>query len=296
MPRTKKVAEETTTTSTTKKKGNGQEVIVQKRGQWSDPKNSLRMEHMFIELELIEHGLGTSPSDKELLSTYIASKAPDSASKAEEISALGEEEVEKKQTTIFMKGWFKKKEYGYVDVLDRKSNLEHIQITPEAISNGELVKLPYFWNYQLRGFFKDSCGLLAKGKYGNSATVTAYKKVIDGGIFVSPRRIAIELPEYYFNEEEELVKTDPLNLQIFQRPVRISGASGERTAICSSELIPVGSRIHFEISYTDPKNRDLIIEWLNYGCEHGLGCWRNSGRGSFIWREVNSDYSPIVDD
>jgi hypothetical protein len=247
------------------------------------------MQQMWIEIELLESALGTSPSDKELLSTYIASKAPDAASREEEIAAMGETEVVDKATTIFPRGWFAISSNGehYIDVLDRKDGGNG------TINKEENVRRPFFWNYQIRGFFKDSCGLLGRGKYGQSATVSAYKKVIDGGVFVSPRRIAIELPETFLDDYGEEMELDPEKLLILQRPLRTSGPSGERTAIASSELIPAGSRIKFCVNYTDPSWHDLIVEWLNYGSEHGLGAWRNSGRGSFRWREINSDYSPI---
>lgn len=292
MPAKKTAEPATEKKATSKKTSNGQKPIMQKRGQWSDPNNSLVKEKIFVEVKLIESALGTAPSNKDIYSDFIASNAPDAASREEEIAALGENEVEQKGTTIFMKGWFKPSEDGnrYLDLIDRRDNIEG------KVNEEEAIRLPFFWNYQLRGFFKDSCGLLARASYGESAKMTAFKKVIDGGIFVYPRRIAIDLPEEYYDEDGYLQKTDPDHLPILQRPLRISGPSGERTALASSETIPIGSSIKFCIEYTDPKNRDVIIEWLNYGCEHGLGAWRNSGRGSFIWRELNPDYSPIVDE
>ena len=280
--------------STSKKKSsNGQKpTLPAKRGGWSSPQ-SILTEKLYVEIELLEPALGTSPSDKELLATYIASNAPDAASKEEEIAALGESDMEKKQTTIFMNGWFRMSENNehFIDVLDRRDG-GNLKVNEEAD-----IRRPYFWNYQIRGFFKDSCGLLGRAQYGESAAMTAFKKVIDGGVFVHPRRIAIEMPEFYYDEDGNLVDiVDPNKLPILQRPLRISGPTGERTAIASSEMIPAGSRMKFMIEYTDPRNKNAIIEWLNYGSVHGLGAWRNSGRGAFIWRELNPDWSPIIDE
>lgn len=283
------VVETTSKKKATKKSGNGQKPVIQKKGAWSDPRNSMHMEKMFIEVKLIEPALGTTPGNKDVFSEYIASKAPDAATKEEEIASFGEEEIERKQTTTFMKGWFRPTEYRNIDILDTRDN-PNGSIIPEEDGN---VRLPFIWNYQIRGMFKDSCGLLSRSRYGLSADMSAYKKVIDGGIMVHPRRIAIELPEYYYDEDGVLRQCDPDNLPILQRPLRISGPSGERTALASSEMIPAGSSIKFCIEYADPRNRDVIVEWLNYGSEHGIGAWRNSGRGSFIWRELNPDYSPI---
>ena len=283
---------------TSSKKGNGQDTIEpEKRGMWSNPNASLLMETMYVELELLESALGTSPSDPTLLETYIASKAPDAPSKEEEIAAIGETEVVNKSTTVFPRGWFALTENGqhYCDLLSHKDCRES-GIPFKNVDKETSIRAPYFYDYQIRGMFKDSCGLLSRSSYGRSAEISAYKKVIDGGVFIAPRRIAIELPEFFYDEDGELREVDPDKLLILQRPLRISGPQGERTAIASSELIPAGSRIKFQIKYTDPKMREAIIEWLNYGCEHGLGAWRNSGRGSFRWREINKDYSPIIDE
>ena len=106
----------------------------------------------------------------------------------------------------------------------------------------------------------------------------------------------VDLPEYYYDEDENLVKTDPENLPILQRPLRAQTAQGEITALASSVMVPAGSRIKFCIQYSDERFKDVIVEWLNYGAEHGLGAWRNSGRGAFRWREINEDWSPIIDD
>ena len=156
--------------------------------------------------------------------------------------------------------------------------------------------MPFFWNYQIRGMFKDSCGLLSRASYGESAGLKAYKKVIDGGVFVFPRRLAIKTSPYYITDEGDFIPCDPTALQVLQRPLRIQDQKGERTAIAASEVVPAGSRIKFGVAVTDPKFMAGVYEWLNYGSEHGLGAWRNSGKGIFRWRELNSDWTPMTDE
>ena len=285
---------------TAAKKSNGQKVKIPKKGNFNNPIDSIETNKMYIEIELLETALGTSPSDKDIFATYIASQAPDAATKTEEIAAIGESAVVEKSTTIFPRGSFITTENGMhmIDLLDNKEKSRYgigARITKEMKESS--VRLPYYYDYQIRGMFKDSCGLLSRANYGESADLKAYKKVIDGGIFVSPRRIAIEMPEYWYEYDRDggLIEheTDPANLAILSRPLLTSGPSGTTTAIARSELIPAGSHIKFCIEYTDPNMKETIIEWLNYGTQHGLGAWRNSGRGTFIWREINSDYSPI---
>lgn len=289
MARTKKTEATTIETSeaTTESK---KEVI---RTSWNAPTSTVPMNKMYVEIMLTERSLGTSPNNKELLTDYIASKNPDPVSRQEEIDAITPEDEEKKQTTIFPKGYFAVGENKYIDVLDAcegNSNLRKNGISDEDKAN--LVRLPYIYNYQLRGFMKDSCGLLSRGGAKYSSTMKAYKKVIDGNIFVSPRRIAWNIPEYAIDEDGNYVKVDPCNLPVLQRPLRIAGPTGERSAIASSEELPIGSSIKFCISYMNAKDRNTIIEWLDYGTTHGLGAWRNSGKGTFVWRMLKPDWTP----
>lgn len=275
----------------TKKQSNGQKTIMPKvKGGWSDPKESLVTEKHFFELELLEDCLGTGPSDKDLLSTFIASRAPDAASREEEIAVLGEDTMVQKGTTVFYRGIFRDNGKKFIDVLDRT---EGFHFGPE---DHDFQKMPFFWNYQIRGMFKDSCGLLSRASYGESAGLKAYKKVIDGGVFVFPRRLAIKTSPYYITDEGDFIPCDPTALQVLQRPLRIQDQKGERTAIAASEVVPAGSRIKFGVAVTDPKFMAGVYEWLNYGSEHGLGAWRNSGKGIFRWRELNSDWTPMTDE
>ena len=52
---------------------------------------------------------------------------------------------------------------------------------------------PFLWDYQIKGFFKDACGVLRKVPGKRSAKIKAYKKEIDGLIFPQPRRIPLAL-------------------------------------------------------------------------------------------------------
>lgn len=289
MARTKKV-EATTPVETTEAVESKKELI---RTGWNAPASTVPMNKMYVEIMLTERSLGTSPNTKELLAEYIASKNPDPVSREEEINALSHEDEEKKQTTIFPKGYFAIGNNKYIDVLDAcegDKNLRKNGISDE--DKEKLIRLPYIYNYQIRGFMKDSCGLLSRGGAKYSSGMKAYKKVIDGNIFVSPRRIAWNIPEYTIDEDGNAIKIDPCNLPVLQRPLRINGPTGERSAIASSEELPIGSSIKFCISYMNAKDRNTIIEWLDYGTTHGLGAWRNSGKGTFVWRMLKPDWTP----
>lgn len=200
------------------------------------------MKTIKIRLTFIEDVLGTTAADPEIHSEFIASKAPDAKSREEEIEAIGVDAAIEKSMTIFPK-----------------------------MADGT----PFLWDYQLKGFFKDTCAALQRMKGEDmakeSCKLKAYKKIIDGCIFPSPRRIPFDL--------------HGLQMDVCQRPLRGQTAQGERIALASSETVPEGSTIDVEIMTPDIYE-DAVIEWLNYGRFRGLQQWRNSGKGRFTWETI----------
>lgn len=136
---------------------------------------------------------------------------------------------------------------------------------------------PIAWDYQWKGFFKDACGMLRKVEGTACSKVKSYKKEIDGLIFVNPRQIPIE-----FDGE----------MGICQRPLRAQTAQGERVALASSESIPAGATMTFEIQTMVDNDVKFVKECLNYGKLRGFGQWRNSGKGRFdyeVLEELTED-------
>ena len=196
------------------------------------------MKEIKVKLTFLEEVLGTASADKEIHDTFIASKAPDASSREEEIEALGVEEVTEKSMTVFPRN-----------------------------ADGK----PIFWDYQIKGFFKDACGMLRKIPDSASSKIKAYKKEIDGLIFVKEREIPI-----IFDGE----------IGSCQRPLRAQTAQGERVALANSETVPAGSTIEFTIQLMCDTHEKAVREWLDYGVYRGIGQWRNSGKGKFEWSEV----------
>jgi len=127
---------------------------------------------------------------------------------------------------------------------------------------------PIAWDYQWKGFFKDACAALRKVPKSECGKIKAYKKEIDGLIFPEPRQIPIE-----FEGE----------MGICQRPLRGQTAQGERVALASSECIPAGASMTFDIRMLLPDHEKAVREMLNYGKLRGFGQWRNSGKGRFTY-------------
>lgn len=188
-----------------------------------------------VTLTLTEELLGTSPANPDLLREYIASKRPEGIDEAE-VEAIPEVEEElQKSMTVFPR-----------DEADR----------------------PFLYDYQLKGFFKDACGCLRRVPGTHSAALKSYKKVIDGLLFVEPRRIIPAMPE-------------GTGLGACERPLRAQTAQGERVSIARSETIPAGTVITFDVRLLGDDLFECLDEWLAYGKLRGLGQWRNSGKGRF---------------
>lgn len=196
------------------------------------------MKTIKVRITFTEEVLGTASSDPAIHEEFIASKAPDAPSMEEEVAAVGVEAMVEKSKTIFPR--------------DTDGN-------------------PIFWDYQIKGMFKDSCASLKRVGDTESAKIKAYKKEIDGLIFIGPRAIPINLSG---------------KLGSCQRPLRAQTAQGERVSLANSETIPAGSAIEFEVKMLLESHEKAVREWLDYGALRGMGQWRNSGKGRFAWEEI----------
>lgn len=196
------------------------------------------MKKIHVKLTFTEPLLGTAPSNEDIYRDFIGSKSPDAASIEDEVSALGVDAVVEKGMTVFPR-----------------------------TEDGK----PFLYDYQIKGFFKDSCGGLRKVKGTESEKIKAYKKEIDKLIFPQPRQIPVD-----FTGE----------MQKCERPLRASTAQGERISLVCSEQIPAGATCEFDVVLLSDDHEKLVREWLDYGCLSGIGQWRNSGMGRFTWEET----------
>jgi hypothetical protein len=186
-----------------------------------------------VKLTLTEELLGTASANPEIHAEFIASQAPNAQNRAEEVEAIPALST---TTTVFPK------------------------------ENDK----PFLWDYQIKGFFKDACNMLTRVDDTKSSEIKAYKKVIDGLVFVTPRKLFLNLPA-----NKTLGKC--------QRPLRGQTAQGERIALTSSETAPEGTTIDLTITCLSEAHIPLVKEWLDYGKLRGIGQWRNSGKGRFTW-------------
>ena len=201
------------------------------------------MNTLTVKLTFMEGILGTSPNDEDIYKNFIIDKAKANGAEITmdtenaEVAALPLDEQIEKGMTVFPR-----------------------------TEDGK----PFLYDYQIKGFLKDTCGMLKRVPDTESSKVKAFKKEIDGLIFVSPRQIVFE----------------NVDMDICQRPLRAQTMQGERVALAMSEEIKAGATIVVTFSYYLDSQEKLIREWLDYGQLRGIGQWRNSGKGRFTWEEV----------
>ena len=193
------------------------------------------METYRVTLTFTEPLLGTVPKDREVYATFVQGKAAD----------LGDEEAAEELATV--------------------ENVEEKGWTGFHMDAGK----PAIYDYAVRGFFKAACGALRRVTGMNSKKLTAYKKIVDGLVFVEPRLIPINL------NGGELV--------ILERPLRAETARGPRVALARSDCAPIGTTMTFTVLCMGVVTETLLREWLDYGRFHGMGQWRSGGYGRFTY-------------
>lgn len=196
------------------------------------------MKRIGVKLTFIEPLLGTSPANEEIYRDFVGSKSPDATSVTDEVAALGADAVVEKGMTVFPR-----------------------------MEDGT----PFLYDYQIKGFFKDTCGGLRKVEKTASSKIKAYKKEIDKLVFPEPRQIPIQFEG---------------PIQECQRPLRAQTPQGERVGLAISEEIPAGATMEFTVVCLSDSTEAAVREWLDYGRYSGLGQWRNSGKGRFTWEEI----------
>lgn len=118
------------------------------------------MHELRVRITLIDEMLGMMPSNPDVHEKFILSKAPDAPTRAEEIEALGVDEVVEMGKTVFPR-----------------------------LEDGT----PFIYDYQIKGMLKDSVGMLKRVSGTKCSGIKAHKKIIDGIVFVDQRKIPIKM-------------------------------------------------------------------------------------------------------
>ena len=190
--------------------------------------------------------LATKPNDADVFETYIATKREEGVSQ-DEVDAAKQTEAE-------------------VERIEKGKTVFHRN------ENGD----PILWDYQIKGYLKESVKMLRrnpKSEWKTQKGLNGYKGIIDGNVFVKPRMIVLHVP-------------DGKEITECARPLRAQTPQGERVALAKSEEVPAGTTMEFEVWTNMPGLEKAMRECWEYAEFHGMGAWRNSGKGTAVVEEV----------
>jgi hypothetical protein len=171
------------------------------------------------------------------------------------------------------------------DALSREEEVEALGVDA-VVEKGKTIfpkdenGNPFLFDYQIKGFFKNAAKTFGYIDDEEHPKLVAYKTKIDNLIFVKERRIPFNMPE-------------GTTIGDCQRPLRAQTAQGERVALANSESVPVGTTVEFTIIIMSDNKKDNLEKcvrgWLDYGELNGIGQWHNSGKGRYLWDELDKD-------
>jgi hypothetical protein len=207
----------------------------------------MNIEKATYTLTLTEPSLGTSPGNPDIAKEHIICKAPNAKKALEEEAALNTESALEKACTVF-------------------------GLDAEGI---------FVWDYQMRGYFKESLTVLVEMGDIKGISKWATKRTVDRGLFVYPRKIR------WLNPDLTPMK-EPAGT--IQRSLRATTMQGDRICLAMSEFVPAGSKLQFEVHChvaTAPKapriDLEIVEACLNHGQYIGFSQWRNASYGRFTW-------------
>jgi len=212
--------------------------------------------HLYIIGRLVRDLIGSQSNDAEVRLKHLAEKSKLSPKiLTAELSEMPPEDLVSKGTSVFYR--------------DRTG-------------------APAMRNYQFKGFLKESSGILLErlegrlaakdsnqmvrfevgGEYAKRAmSVYTHKGILDNEVHVHPYFIAV---------------SGGLGPEL-TRPLRCETMQGPRVALATSETIPAGGVFGVHLSVHRPELVEWILCCLDSGIDKGLGQWRNSSAGTFVW-------------
>jgi hypothetical protein len=259
------------------------------------------MKAIRAKIYFFEGVLATRPNDDEIFQNFIASNAPDAATRQEEIEETSVDDVFEKGTTVFprtkkgepmfwdyqWKGYMKEK-CSFIRKNDEELSLDDLMdlmdIPKELLWHAPETKKKTTKKVETEEVAEEAPKKRGRKKKTDDdaspscASIKAFRKEIDGNLFVFPRKIVINT-------------NDPITLN--QRPLRASSPQGERVALSSSEEIHGGATCDIKVAVMIDDWEDSVRRILDYGIVHGTGQWRNSGAGRFLWQELDADGNQI---
>lgn len=228
-----------------------------------------------IKMEFNEPLLGSASGNPELHEEFIARKFTEDKEKAAKIAAHDDPaKATKEHIAEEVKA-----------VTELPEDAEEAMVKAMTVFPRDEQGL-FLWDYQIRGFFKETIRVLIDLGEESVKGITAYshKRAVDKFLFVEPRRV------YLMDlTGRDTWKEAP---DALTRPLRATTMRGDRIALATSEIVPAGTSCQFQVRLLQcngPKAKSVKIvpavikACLDYGSFSGFGQWRNAGYGKYSY-------------
>lgn len=229
---------------------------------------------MEIELTFTEPLLGSMSGNRDLHEEFIASKAPTVAKAQKEVAAIKPNGTGNGEQAVA--------DY------DVEEQVAKAMTVFGADDHGLFI-----WDYQMKGHIKEQ--ILALIELGEPCvkglSKWTYKRAVNFFVHIVPRYI------YLLDLSGNHWLSAPSRLQ---RPLRAETQMGERIALASSQMLPVGTSCRFQVQIISGENQkknlavispETIKACLEFGSLKGTGQWRSGGYGRYTWRELSEGFA-----
>lgn len=179
-----------------------------------------------------------------------------------------------------------------------EKSAEEIALLEEAIASGaefekQMTVFPrdehglFVFDFQLRGFYKESLAMLIELGDDSVKSLSKWtvKRAVDGILFVNPRRVRLK---------DVAGNGIAVAAESMTRPLRADTLQGPRICLATSEMLPVGTNLQFEVEVLEVKNaksklritEEAVLAAMAYGSRRGFAQWRGGGWGRFSFEEI----------
>lgn len=218
-----------------------------------------------VELEFSEPVLGSTPMNPDIYKDFIESQKPEEQQEEEFKTVEAREE----------RGWT-----GF-------------RRTPDE---GKKVGYLFTYDYTIRGYLKDALNSL---KACGAHDLSASRSKIDKFVFVKPRQIpfltATAIPDtvHGFDCPDGCRRIHHTPKEYLERPLRAETRQGPRVTLVRSDMLPVGTRLEFDLLILAPKmfTIDLLSLAFDRGEFMGFGQFRTGSYGRFAYKITKAEES-----
>ena len=266
------------------------------------------MKRLTVRVHLLEEALGMTPSTPDQYSKFVEFRKAKLGTKA---AIISDDKTKEEIDALKMR-------VEEMKVDNAENGVDVFPIDPET-------QKPLLWDYQLRGFFKDTMKALKdclgvkkvkaadlKPSKDDTEEIKAEKakkladlkameklaeklKVMSVTGFTKMPATWVDRGVFVGPRKCLIDMPEGGQMGYCERPIRIEKFPQPISSLKCSETVPMDSTIKFRVGILNDDDEKYVLACLHYGYLRGVGEWRNSGKGRFtfdLYDEVKKEWVP----